>query len=111
MAEQKEDDFVGKRVNDVGKLAGWANRDILAMVAVFFMVTTGLLLYAYIKQNNDLNARITEEVRKQVNPAVDSKVSTALPKAVEDAVQPMKEGVEQGMQKLDTVLNKVINKE
>jgi hypothetical protein len=110
MAEEK-DDFIGKRVNDVRKIFGMAERDFMALMLIISVLGNIALIYLLLAQSSDLNNEIKAEIRRQVDPAVESKVSTELPKQLNEAVQPMKEGVEQGMQKLDTVLNKVINKE
>lgn len=107
MAEEK-DDFIGKRVNDVRKIFGMAERDWLLL---FLIVSIGFNIFqAYDSRSlqKEWKEEIVNELRRD---AIPQEVQKRLPQAVEDAVQPMKEGVEQGMQKLDTVLNKVINKE
>lgn len=100
---QQKDDLVGRRVNDIGKLAGWANRDILALVAIFFMICTGILLYLYVKTYSDLNDKILEEVRRQVPRAIQEQV----PVVVDSKLEGVKEGVNKALDKVDTIVQKI----
>lgn len=96
MAEEK-DDFIGKRVNDVRKIFGLAERDFMALLLI---VSVGFNIYqAYTNSNMQerLNNRIVEEVRRQVTPVVEKKVDDKL------------DGVVTGVDNLKNRLNNVID--
>lgn len=82
---EQKDDFIGKRVNDVKKIFGLAERDFMALMLVFSLIANGYLGYLVVKTNSDLNAKIVEEVRRQVPQEVDRKVNEGL--------EPIKQGV------------------
>lgn len=88
MAEEKED-FIGKRVNDVKKIFGLAERDFMALLLIVSILGNIALVWLYINQNTDLNQRIVDEVKSQVAPAVQTKVDDKLNGVVEgvDAIK------------------------
>lgn len=106
MSEQK-DDFIGKRVNDVRKIVGLAERDFMALMLGISLIGNVLLVWLLLSQNKSFSEQLVEEVRKQVRPAVQQEVKTELPAKLEEAVEPMKEGVRQATDKVDTILQKI----
>lgn len=88
MAEEK-DDFIGKRVNDVKKIFGLAERDFMALTLIISIIGNIALVWLYIDQNKSLNKQIVEEVKRQVAPAVQTKVDDKLNGVVEgvDAIK------------------------
>lgn len=88
MAEEK-DDFIGKRVNDVKKIFGLAERDFMALMLIISILGNIALVWLYIDQNKSLNKQIVEEVKRQVAPAVETKVDDKLNGVVEgvDAIK------------------------
>jgi|GEM_PF-1601524 len=96
MAEEK-DDFIGKRVNDVRKIFGLAERDFMALMLIISILGNIALVWLYISQNKDLNQRIVEEVKNQVAPAVQTKVDDKL------------NGVVEGVDAIKSRLNNVID--
>lgn len=106
MSETK-DDFIGKRVNDVRKIFGLAERDFMALMLVISLIGNVLLVWMLLSQNKSFSDQLVEEVRKQVKPAVQQEVKTELPVKLEEAVQPMKDGVKQATDKVDTILQKI----
>lgn len=96
MAEEKED-FIGKRVNDVKKIFGLAERDFMALLLIVSILGNIALVWLYINQNTDLNQRIVDEVKSQVAPAVQTKVDDKL------------NGVVEGVDAIKNRLNNVID--
>lgn len=88
MAEEK-DYFIGKRVNDVKKIFGLAERDFMALMLIISILGNIALVWLYIDQNKSLNKQIVEEVKRQVAPAVETKVDDKLNGVVEgvDAIK------------------------
>lgn len=96
MAEEK-DDFIGKRVNDVKKIFGLAERDFMALMLIISILGNIALVWLYIDQNKSLNKQIVEEVKRQVAPAVETKVDDKL------------NGVVEGVDAIKNRLNNVID--
>ncbi|SEG75744.1 hypothetical protein [Sphingobacterium lactis] len=106
MNEQKQD-MIDRKVDGVVKIFGLARQEILALVAVFFMGTTGWLLYLYISTYKDLNNRIVEEVRKQVPTEVSERVNEQVPAVVDSKLEGVKEGVDKALNKVDTIVQRI----
>lgn len=84
MSEQKQD-MIDRKVDGVVKIFGLAYKDVVALVATISILLNVYLVNKVISTNEDLNAKIVDEVRKQVEPAVERKVS--------DGLEPIREGV------------------
>ena len=88
-------DQITRRVEDVKKLFGLAERDWLLF---FLFVSVGFNIYQSYN-TGELQKEWKDEIVKELR-------RDAVPSAVEDAVRPMREGVERANEKLDTFLNK-----
>lgn len=105
MTEGKND-FITKRVDDVKKIFGLAERDFMALMLVISLIGNVVLVWAIISINSNLNARIVEEVKLQVVP-VERKMEQKVDQRVDESLQPIREGVKEAKGKLDTIINKV----
>ena len=106
MSEVKQD-IIDRKVDGVVKIFGLARQEILALVAVFFMCTTGLLLWLYISTYKDLNDRIIQEVKNQVPKAVDERVPVVVESQLENKLEGVREGVDKALNKVDTIVQKI----
>lgn len=110
MSEVKQD-AVDRKVDGLVKVFGLARQEILALVAVFFMGTTGLLLWLYISTYKDLNDRIIEEVKNQVPKAVNERVPVVVESQLDRKLEGVREGVDKALNKVDTIVQKIGGRE
>lgn len=104
--EQKQD-MIDRKVDGVVKIFGLAYKDIVALVATISILLNVYLVYKIITMNEDLNAKIVEEVRRQVNPAVEERV----PVVVDSRLEGVREGVDKALNKVDTIVQKIGGKQ
>ena len=110
MSEVKQD-AVDRKVDGLVKVFELARQEILALVAVFFMGTTGLLLWLYISTYKDLNDRIIEEVKNQVPKAVNERVPVVVESQLDRKLEGVREGVDKALNKVDTIVQKIGGRE
>lgn len=102
MSEVKQD-MIDRKVDGVVKIFGLAYKDIVALVATISILLNVFLVYKIITMNEDLNAKIIDEVRKQVSPAVEERV----PIVVDNRLEGVREGVDKALNKVDTIVQKI----
>ncbi len=106
MSEIKQD-IIDRKVDGVVKIFGLAYKDIVALVATLSILLNVYLVYKIITMNEDLNAKIVEEVRRQVPRAVEERV----PAVVDSKLEGVREGVDKALNKVDTIVQKIGGKE
>lgn len=106
MSEVKQD-MIDRKVDGVVKIFGLAYKDIVALVATLSILLNVYLVYKIITMNEDLNAKIVEEVRRQVPRAVEESV----PAVVDSKLEGVREGVDKALNKVDTIVQKIGGKE
>lgn len=102
--DKEKEDFIARRVNDVGKIFGMASKDFMALMLVLSLVANAYLLYLFVTLNLDFSDRIVEEVRKQNKNETIPAMERRVDEKVEEKVSPIKEGVEKATNKVDTIL-------
>ncbi|OYD42298.1 MULTISPECIES: hypothetical protein [Sphingobacterium] len=106
MSDVKQD-MIDRKVDGVVKIFGLAYKDIVALVATISILLNVYLVYKIITMNEDLNAKIVEEVRRQVPQAVNERV----PEVVDSRLEGVREGVDKALNKVDTIVQRIGGKE
>ena len=106
MSEVKQD-MIDRKVDGVVKIFGLTYKDVVALVATLSILLNVYLVYKIITMNEDLNAKIVEEVRRQVPRAVEESV----PAVVDSKLEGVREGVDKALNKVDTIVQKIGGKE
>ena len=102
MSEVKQD-VIDRKVDGVVKIFGLAYKDIVALVATLSILLNVFLVHKIITTNEDLNAKIVEEVRRQVPRAVEE----SAPAVVENKQEGVRKGVDKALNKVDTIVQKI----
>lgn len=102
MSDVKQD-MIDRKVDGVVKIFGLAYKDIVALVATISILLNVYLVYKIITMNEDLNAKIVEEVRRQVPQAVNERV----PEVVDSRLEGVREGVDKALNKVDTIVQRI----
>ncbi|MBE8712524.1 hypothetical protein [Sphingobacterium hungaricum] len=89
MSENKED-FIGKRVNDSGKIFQWIKDNPLAFLCTFLTVTNITFIWLFIGAKNE-NIGITNDLNKQIQDEIRAQV----PGEVKKQISPIKQGVDE----------------
>jgi len=106
MSDVKQD-VIDRKVDGVVKIFGLAYKDVVALVATLSILLNVFLVHKIITTNEDLNAKIVEEVRRQVPRAVEESV----PAVVDSKLEGVREGVDKALNKVDTIVQKIGGKE
>lgn len=106
MSDVKQD-MIDRKVDGVVKIFGLAYKDVVALVATISILLNVYLVYKIITMNEDLNAKIVEEVRRQVPQAVNERV----PEVVDSRLEGVREGVDKALNKVDTIVQRIGGKE
>lgn len=106
MPEEQKDDFIGKRVNDAGKIFGMADKNALALMLAISIIFNFIIfnLYSNAKDevvitNNKLTERIIEEVKRQVPKEVKDRV--------EERIEPIAKSVDSTKSNVDKFIERI----
>ncbi|TCV17147.1 hypothetical protein EDC17_101166 [Sphingobacterium alimentarium] len=99
--------MIDRKVDGVVKIFGLAYKDVVALVATLSILLNVYLVYKIITMNEDLNAKIVDEVRRQVPKAVNESV----PVEVDRKLEGVREGVDKALNKVDTIVQKIGGRE